>query len=64
MLTDHRIEPLIPLKHELSKLTFEKDIINMTLKALFCALSLLKQNLTYFHNIMNGDRKVIPKIHG
>ena len=35
MLTDRRIEPLIPLKHEFSKLTFEEDTINKTLTPLF-----------------------------
>lgn len=35
MLSDHRIGPLILLKHELSKLTFEEDIINMALEPLF-----------------------------
>lgn len=35
MLTEHRNEPLIPLKHELSKLMFKEDAINTTLKPLF-----------------------------
>lgn len=34
MLSDHRIGSLILLKHVLSKLTFEEDIINMAPKPL------------------------------